>query len=160
MLKNKYEKLIKKGLNSPLGNVPFHGCAPLERFLMQNNETFPEIRESSPGAKYHIAVHIIDQLPKEVPEYVDFHAHNCDEINLILSENSTLTYQVLLDDEEYTVSSPATIYIPKGVKHKIWAKEGRGIFIAIVMSEEYRESLVSEPHNDPFVTIVSQVKSD
>jgi mannose-6-phosphate isomerase-like protein (cupin superfamily) len=142
MADNKYESLIKKGVFSPLGNVPFHKDAPLKRLLMQDHGTFPDLSETSPGASYRIAVHVIDVLPQNVPEYVDSHSHDCDEINLILSEKGKLVYYVVLGDEEYTVTSPATIYIPKEVRHKIWAKEGQGTFIAIIMSKEYQSSLI------------------
>ena len=41
------------------------------------------------------------------------HKHNADEINLIISENSKLKYEIQLNDEVYTVSSPSTVFIPK-----------------------------------------------
>lgn len=143
MRKKKYQNLIKKGEVSPLGKVPFHKEAPVKRLLMQDSGTFPDLNEISKGSNYRIAVHIIEELPDVVPEYVELHAHDCDEINLILSEKGELVYNVLLEDEEYIVSSPATIYIPKGVRHKIWAKKGEGTFIAIIMSQEYVSSLIS-----------------
>lgn len=139
----KYRHLIKKGEISPLGKVPFHSDAPLNRLLMQDRGSFPELDGQSTGCNYRIAVHVVDQLPAEVPEYVDLHSHDCDEINLILSEKNELVYYVVFEDEEYIVSSPATIYIPKGVKHKAWAKQGQGTFIAIIMSQEYGASLIT-----------------
>ena len=104
--------------------------------------TFPHLTDITAGSNYHIAAHIISKLPKKIPEYCDLHAHNCDEINLILSEKGKLVYDVILEDEKYVVTSPATIYIPKGVRHKVQAKKGKGIFIAIVMSQKYRNSLI------------------
>lgn len=142
-MQKKYQHLIKKGEVSPLGKVPFHKDAPLKRLLMQDHGSFPEIAHQSTGCNYRIAVHLVDKLPDEVPEYVDLHAHDCDEINLILSEKGELTYYVVFEDEEYIVSSPATIYIPKGIKHKAWAKQGQGTFIAIIMSQEYGASLIT-----------------
>lgn len=149
MANKKYKQLIKKGLFSPLHKVPFHAKAPLKRYLMQDHGTFPHLKKITPGSNYHIAAHIINKLPGKIPEYCDAHAHNCDEINLILSENGKLVYDVILDDEKYVVSSPATIYIPKGVRHKVQVKSGHGIFIAIVMSKEYRASLILPPKTPP-----------
>lgn len=148
MADKKYKKLIKRGVKSPLGKVPFHKDAPVKRLLMQDRGTFPSLSKTSLGSNFRIAVHIIDKLPDDIPEYVDSHAHDCDEINLILSEKGKLAFHVVLEDEEYTVTSPATIYIPKGIKHKAWAKEGQGLFIAIIMCESYEASLIS-PSNCP-----------
>ena len=41
------------------------------------------------------------------------HKHNADEINLIVSENSKLKYEIQLGDEIYNVSSPSTIFHTK-----------------------------------------------
>ena len=116
---------------------------------MHDHGKFPSLSNTSTGSNYRIAVHIIDKLPDSVPEYVDSHAHDCDEINLILSEKGTLVYHVVLEDEEYTVTSPATIYIPKGVRHKAWAKKGQGLFIAFIMSKEYQSSLILSETSTP-----------
>lgn len=135
----KYQTLIKKGVIHPLLNIPFHHKAPLKRLLMQDAKTFPDLEFS---ANYRIVAHIINKLPKRIPEYVDMHAHNCDEINLILSQNGKLVYEVFFEDEKYTVSSPATVYIPKGVRHKAQVRKGQGIFVCIIMTNSYWSSLI------------------
>jgi mannose-6-phosphate isomerase-like protein (cupin superfamily) len=144
MKKGKYAFLIKKGIDEPLENIPYHMKAPLKRFLMQDDSTFPDIKKILPGSNYHIAVHIIGKLPKKVPDYVNYHTHNCDEINLILSESSKLTYEIWLEDEKYIVSSPSIVYIPKGVSHKMKVIKGKGIYVCFIMSKTYKSSLMNK----------------
>lgn len=144
MKKRKYAFLIKKGLNQPLQNIPYHMKAPLKRFLMQDDNTFPDLKKILPGSNFHIAVHIISRLPKKVPEYVQYHAHNSDEINLILSENKKLTYEVFMDNEKYIVSSPSIVYIPKEVPHKMRAIKGKGIYVCIIQCKNYKSSLIKK----------------
>ena len=140
--RRKYAFLIKRGINQPLQNIPYHMKAPLKRFLLQDDTTFPDIKSILPGSNYHIAAHIINKLPKKVPEYVQYHTHNCDEINIIMSESSKLTYEIWIEDEKYIVSSPSIVYLPKGVPHKMRAIKGKGIYVCIVMSKTYKSSLV------------------
>jgi len=141
---NKYKQFIKKGVAHPLESVPFHHKAPLKRILMQDEKACPDIKKTLPGSNFHIAVHIITKLPKKIPKYSEPHIHNCDEINLILSEKGKLKYKIILGDEEHIVSSPATIYIPKGIKHSAEVIGGKGIFICIVMSKNYKKSLIKK----------------
>jgi quercetin dioxygenase-like cupin family protein len=73
-------------------------------------------------------------------EYSILHKHNADEINLIVSENSKLKYEIQLGDETYNVSSPSTVFIPKGVRHKAKFISGKGIFVCIILSGKYKSS--------------------
>ena len=142
---SKYKKFIKKGIYQPLQNIPFHNKATfLKRLLMQDKSTFPDLKRILPGSNYHIAVHIINKLPKKVPKYVEPHIHNCDEINLILSEKGKLVYKITMGNESYTVSSPSIVYVPRRVAHTAEAVRGKGIYFCIVMSKSYKDSLVKE----------------
>lgn len=143
-MKKRYKFLIKKGINQPLQNIPYHLKAPLKRFLMQDNNTFPDLKKILPGSNFHIAVHVINKLPKKVPKYVEPHAHNCDEINLMLSESGKLRYKITVGDETYYVSSPATVYFPRGIYHTAEVVSGKGIYVCIVMSKTYKSSLIKK----------------
>jgi mannose-6-phosphate isomerase-like protein (cupin superfamily) len=129
----KFQKYIKKGVVEPLENIPFHGKAPLTRHLMLNKKIIPE-------SNTIVSVHYIKKITDEVPKYTELHTHDCDEINLILSEDDTLVYEVQFEDEVYEVKSPATIYIPKGIKHSASVKSGKGMFVCVIMQGEYRAS--------------------
>ncbi len=123
----KYKNLIKKGVNEPLQKVPFHKKAPIKRLSMLSKKIIPQ-------SDTHIAVHFVD-ASKKLPEYSIPHKHNKDEINLILSEDSKLKYKIDLGDETYTVTSPCTIFIPKGLTHSAQAISGKGIFVCIILSD-------------------------
>lgn len=125
----KYQDLIKKGVSEPMHKVPFHKKAPIKRFSMLSKKIIPQ-------SDMHIAVHFVDAT-KKLSEYSSPHKHNKDEINLILSEDSNLKYRIDLEDETYTVTSPCTIFIPKGLTHTAQAISGKGTFVCIILSNDY-----------------------
>ena len=121
----RYQKFIKKGVNEPLSKVPFHSKAPIKRLSMLSKKLIPK-------SSTHVAVHFVNSK-KKIPEYSVLHKHPHDEINLILSDNGKLTYEVHLEDEVYKVTSPSTVFIPKGVRHKARVISGKGIFVCIIL---------------------------
>jgi len=128
---NRYKKFIKKGVSEQISKIPFHNYAPIKRLSMLSKKRFP-------SSNTHVAVHFVNG--KKMLEYSMLHKHNADEINLIVSENSKLKYEIQLDDEIYKVTSPSTIFIPKGVKHKAKLISGKGIFVCIILSGKYKSS--------------------
>jgi len=124
---NKYQKFIKKGIIESLDKVPFHSQAPIKRLSMLNKTLIPQ-------SDTHIAVHFVD-ASIVLPKYSTLHSHDHDEINLILSEDSSLTYDIQFEDESYEVTSPSTIFIPKGIKHSAQAISGKGLFVCIILSD-------------------------
>ncbi len=125
LIMNKYQKFIKKGVIESLDKVPFHDKAPIKRLLMLEKCLIPQ-------SNTHIAVHFVD-ASKDLPKYSKLHKHNHDEINLILSEESDLIYEIQLEDESYEVTSPSTLFIPKGIQHSAQAIFGKGIFVCIIL---------------------------
>jgi quercetin dioxygenase-like cupin family protein len=121
----RYQKFIKKGVNQPLSKVPFHRKAPIKRLSMLSKKLIPK-------SSTHIAVHFVNSK-KKIPEYSVLHKHSHDEINLILSEGGEITYEIQLEDEVYKVTSPSTVFIPKGVRHKARVISGKGIFVCIIL---------------------------
>lgn len=128
----KYEHLITHGVEQELSTVAYHHNAPLTRYVLLQKDKV----DGDGGLR--IVSHIINNLPPVVDPYCELHWHDFDEVNHILSENNTLKYRIKLDDEIYEVISPATVYIPKGVKHSAEVISGKGIFIAITFCKEYR----------------------
>ena len=129
----RYQKFITKGVNEPLSKIPFHGKAPIKRLSMLSKKLIPE-------SNTHIAVHFVNSKTKKISDYSKLHKHNYDEVNLILSENNKLTYEIQMDDETFKVTSPSTVFIPKGVKHKAKITSGKGIFVCIILSSNYKSS--------------------
>jgi cupin superfamily acireductone dioxygenase involved in methionine salvage len=133
-MNHKYKKFIKKGSSQPLQSILFHNKAKfIKRIIFGKNSFF--------GSNYHIAVHIINNLPKKIPKYVEPHTHNCDEINILLSEKGKLVYKIKMNDESYIVSSPSIVCIPKGIKHTAEVVRGHGIFVVLI-GKSYKDSLV------------------
>jgi len=130
---NRYKKFIKKGVNEQISKIPFHNYAPVKRLSMLSKKRFP-------SSNTHVAVHFVNGNHKKMSEYSMLHKHNTDEINLIISENSKLKYEIQLGDEVYEVSSPSTVFIPKRVKHKAKFISGKGVFVCIILSGKYTSS--------------------
>ena len=131
-MEKKYRRFINEGMNESLEKIPFHQKAPIKRFSMLNKSMVPE-------SDTHIAVHFVNASQK-IPKYSQLHKHNHDEINLILSEDDTLKYKIQLEDETYRVSSPSSVFIPKGVRHSAEVVSGTGIFVCIILSDDYDSS--------------------
>jgi len=129
----KYKKYITKGIPESLSKVPFHKKAPIKRISMLNKKTMPE-------SNIHAAVHFVDIIDKKISKYSILHKHDADEVNIILSENDKLVYEIQIDDEIYKVTSPVTIFIPKGVKHRADVISGRGFFVCLILSDKYSTS--------------------
>ena len=125
----KYRKFIQSGIKESIDTISFHKKAPIKRISMLNKSMIPE-------SNTHVAVHFVD-ASRKLPQYSQMHKHNHDEINLILSEDSKLTYEVQLEDEKYKVYSPSTVYIPKGLQHSAQAVSGKGVFVCIILSSRY-----------------------
>jgi len=129
----KYKKYITKGIHEPLSEVQFHKKAPIKRISMLSKKTIPE-------SKIHAAVHFVDAIDKKISKYSILHKHDVDEVNILLSQNDKLVYEIQLDDEVYKVSSPVTIFIPKGVNHRADVISGSGFFVCLIMSNKYKTS--------------------
>jgi len=129
----KYKKYITKGINESLSNVPFHKKAPLKRLSMLSKKIIPE-------SNIHTAIHIVNVNDKKISKYSTLHKHDVDEVNMILSQDDKLVYEIQLGDEVYKVSSPATIFIPKGVMHRADVLSGSGFFVCLILSNKYKTS--------------------
>jgi len=130
---NRYRKFVKKGVKETFSKIPFHTNVPIKRLSMLSKKLVPT-------SNTHVAIHIVDYKYKNLSAYSFLHKHNADEINLIISENNKLKYEIQLDDEIYKVLSPSTVFIPKGIKHKARFLSGKGIFVCIILSGKYTTS--------------------
>ena len=84
------------------------------------------------GLPVHIAVHKIDLETKQ-EVYCTPHSHGDeDELNIIINDNeSELSYRFIIDENDFTYSAPACIWIPSNKMHSANAVKGRGTFICI-----------------------------
>jgi quercetin dioxygenase-like cupin family protein len=131
------QSLISRGRLEALHFVPFHanGDAPVSRRVLAGAGVHESIGK-------HIVSHEIRNVPPERRSYCEPHVHDCDEINILLSD-SHLSYEIRLGDEVFIVNAPATIHIPAGVVHSANVIEGSGFYIAIVDTAKYDASVSS-----------------
>jgi hypothetical protein len=115
-----HHHLITKLQTESLATVPFHqSCQGIERW-------------KSVGFPVHLAVHLIDANKVADTEYVQPHAHDADEINILLGDG--LCYCVQLGEEIYEVEAPASIWIPRGLLHGANHVKGIGSFICVILT--------------------------
>jgi mannose-6-phosphate isomerase-like protein (cupin superfamily) len=91
------------------------------------------------GKSFHIASHIIDDsyvYRKGEWIYSQPHQHDFDEINMFLSESSSLEYKLELDGKEEKIVSPSLIFIPAGITHRAEPISGTGIFLCIYLDTD------------------------
>lgn len=95
-------------------------------------------KEYIKGRSFHIASHIIDDsyIPKQEWFYSQTHKHDFDEINMVISEKSTLKYKMELDGKEEEIVSPSLIFIPAGTTHRAEPVCGTGTFLCIYLDAD------------------------
>jgi hypothetical protein len=127
--------LISRGRIEALNFVPFHanGSAPVSRRVV----TGAGLHEATGK---HIVYHEIRDVPPALRSYCEPHVHDCDEINIIISD-SELSYLIRLGDDTFVVNAPATVRVPAGVVHSANVIAGTGYYIAIVDTTNYRASV-------------------
>lgn len=121
------KRLVFNAIPQNLSDIVNHtNVAGIDRYKIFDNCAIP-------GKSFHIALHVInpDYIKNQKWEYSASHSHECDEINILLSESGCLKFQLELDEDCFTQESPSLIYIPSGVKHRSEAISGVGIFICI-----------------------------
>ena len=131
------QDLISRGRLEALHFVPFHanGAAPVSRRVLVGAGVHECVGK-------HIVSHEIRDVPAERRSYCEPHVHDCDEINILMSD-SHLSYEIRLGDEVFVVNAPATIRIPAGVVHSANVIEGSGYYIAIIDTGNYKASVGS-----------------
>jgi len=93
-------------------------------------------------ADLNVFIHHIDVKNPPGPDYVEMHAHEVSQAYVFPTPG--ITFEVTLDDEVYTVDSPATVFIPPRLKHTVKIVKGSGFEVSIVRNEKYEQSLAEE----------------
>ena len=112
-----------------ISEFPYHSKFPFLRKVFVGREVFND-------GNIHIAVHFIQNANNINKKYSILHSHDVDEYNIILNLNDKdeFVYLIKTDKNEYEVTAPQSIFIPKGVRHSAEVIKGSGLFICIVMS--------------------------
>ncbi|MBN1829972.1 MAG: hypothetical protein JW884_12635 [Deltaproteobacteria bacterium] len=100
-----------------------------------------------PESSIRVTMRHLQEIPPDYKPHVETHYHDADKLYILLPDgDSNLEARVVLDGEEYTVLSPVTIFIPKGLPHSYRPLKGRGILLMILnvpCSEHYNNHTFS-----------------
>jgi quercetin dioxygenase-like cupin family protein len=111
--------------SSPLDSLLFHSnCDCLTRL-------------APTGFPVQVAVHVIRPMDREPAPYVELHTHETPEVNILVSTQGDLTYLYRSSGEQFTVKAPACVWIPPRVPHAEHVISGSGIFVCLILSEDY-----------------------
>jgi hypothetical protein len=146
----RHQSLISPGLIQSLDSIAFHADGPLERRLFAG-------RDVHAAANWHVAVHELRAVDRQVDrDYCAPHAHNCDELNLLLSFGR-LVMRIELADECYIVEAPASIFIPAGLTHSANVIEGSGFYVTLLPHADYARTLVTLEDAAPTIQPIRRV---
>jgi mannose-6-phosphate isomerase-like protein (cupin superfamily) len=134
---NRQNKLVKKAKSGRQvipgnGERPYTG-GPVERFIFVDEELYPD-------TGIYQAVHLVKNLPEDVQDYMISHHNESDESYLFAGfedDLSGLTVEVEIDGERIMVESPASFFIPQGVRHRYKAVSGKGMVLITLLQHSY-----------------------
>ncbi len=131
----KYEKNFVKPRVSE--DIPHHDSSTMGQIganiVLLDSKSFED-------ADVRITTRQVKNVPKEVPDYVELHTHEVDQIFVFFGEpdnEESLEVQFVFEDETYNIASPMTVYVPKGVPHTQKVVGGSGRYITILMQGSY-----------------------
>ncbi len=141
---NRFKKIlpINKPCIKPASELQYHRDGPGVRWLMLDKRIDP--RTSLYVIQRIFNQELLENLPLEEKRHVDAHVHHCPSVFIFWGnkpDGKGLSCRVLLNDEEYDIESPSTIYIPAGVKHSYYYIGGSGTYWNIVLAPDYNSSL-------------------
>ncbi|MBW4497321.1 MAG: 2-isopropylmalate synthase [Oscillatoria princeps RMCB-10] len=131
---------IAKPFPKGSSELKYHRNGPGVRWVMMDSRV--DARSSFYVIQRFIGLHGIPFTPEK---HVDTHAHHCDSAFIFWGDapdGTGLICNVQLGDEERTVESPASVFIPAGVRHAYYYVAGRGTYTNIVLAPDYNKSLL------------------
>lgn len=118
--------------------LKYHRKGPGNRYVMMDERVF------SAAGQYCI-VREIDVFCEDYPSYVDVHTHYCDSLFVFLGDQAGykgLKVSVCIENKEFEIDSPASVFIPSGKQHAYKVLLGKGTFINHVLHGNYNDSLL------------------
>lgn len=111
--------------------------SPLDGILFHSNCEWIT-RLAPTGFPLQVAVHAIGPMDGQPLPYVELHTHDTPEVNILMSTQGDLTYLYRSNSEEFTLKAPACVWIPPRVPHAAHVISGSGIFVCLILSEDYQ----------------------
>jgi 2-isopropylmalate synthase len=116
----------------------YHRVGPGNRFVLLDNRFVP-------GAGQYCIARRIPRMDDYGSGHVDSHVHHCDSLFVFLGADDDyqgLSVEVNLGDEYFPVDSPASVFIPAGVRHSYRVLGGAGTYLNYVLAGDYNSSLL------------------
>jgi hypothetical protein len=115
---NRFEHLIvRRPMN--VGELPAHDLSQVIPYpVLMCKELVPEAN----AWVLYLFIKEITQELKDIAIKTDRatpHMHTFDEMYLMIGDEKAITFEVMLGNETYQVSTPAAVYIPKEIPHAI-----------------------------------------
>ena len=132
-----YEHCIKKPLNATRDHHHAH------HWKSHHDDVMPRWKFCADGyfpeSPIRVNVRQIKSIPSDYEPHVELHTHDIDELYIFISEEEGgLEAEITMDEEAYTVTSPVTVLLPKGVPHCYALKKGHG-FVFVIMPLSCKE---------------------
>ncbi|EST38933.1 hypothetical protein N566_04780 [Streptomycetaceae bacterium MP113-05] len=116
----------------------YHRKGPGDRYVMVDDRFVP-------GAGQYCIARRIPKMDDYGAGHVDSHVHYCDSLFMFLGDEASyqgLSVEVGLGDETFQVRSPASVFIPAGVRHSYRVVDGSGTYLNHVLAGDYNSSLL------------------
>lgn len=139
-LPSQLEKLINKPDIVSATELRHHRHGPGDRYVMVDDRVVEDARQ-------YCIIRRIPELDDYGLGHVDSHRHCVDSLFLVAGDGphlEGLTIEVELEGEAFTVVSPASVFIPSGIRHSYRVISGSGLFVNHVLSGSYEDSLLDE----------------
>lgn len=114
-----------------------YDTAPGKRYVFVDKKLYPQ-------SEFYIIGRRVESVPKDQPEYVKAHRHNCNSYYFFIGDNedlSGLKGKVVIEGNKKIIESPSSVLISEKLLHTYKLIEGKGWFIHIVLKPDYNSSL-------------------
>jgi len=132
------EDLVVKPPIISASELQFHRHGPGWRYVMMDDRFVNDARQ-------YCILRKIPQIDDFGAGHVDDHVHGCDSLFMFVGEEPDLTglhVEVVLADAILPVSSPASVFIPAGMRHSYRVVGGAGFYFNHVLAGDYNSSLL------------------
>ncbi|PEY37249.1 2-isopropylmalate synthase [Bacillus cereus] len=127
----------------------YHRDGPGERWVQMDYRT-------DERASFYVIQRVFydHHMAENLEGHVDTHAHHCDSAFIFWGnriDGTGLVCEVEIEGELQTIESPASVFIPSGLKHRYKYLSGSGTYTNIVLAPNYNSSLLEENSSKIFV---------
>ena len=127
----------------------FHRDGPGERWVQMDYRT-------DERASFYVIQRVFydAHMDENLEGHVDTHAHHCDSAFIFRGnrrDGTGLICEVEIEGELQIIKSPASVFIPSGLKHRYKYLSGTGTYTNIVLAPNYNSSLLEENSSKVFV---------